>query len=378
MQASLRVCVLAAALLIVGTVGFIIGKRTHRDATTAVGDASGTPVRQPGNAVSMLPVSSPSPIDAALVALARKESKESRQRAVQELRDALLTMPAEKAVAEMLAFLATGRNESTGEVFKLGLNGMIDSSPSLRTLLLDLLGRLDARAAAKQAAQLLERPTTADEWAVGLRNYVWGTDPEEAQDFLRRKALELIQNPAWRSAPSGGYFEAFDVLVHTRAVGSVPLLSDMTMDLERKDLAYAAFLTLDRLTMREPQAVLSALVEAPALAAKRPEMVAGLFARADVGDAAQRKILETYLLSPDRSEKEWQAFAGVYPNANSLVSQNLLTSAEDSPALSLRQRDRSALAWTEALLHDARFMPHEAELRRIQQRLSQFVNSSKP
>ncbi|MCB1278812.1 hypothetical protein, partial [Prosthecobacter sp.] len=219
---------------------------------------------------------------------------------------------------------------------------------------------------------------TADEWAVSLRNFAWGTEPGAAREFLSSKALELIQHPVWKAQPSAGYFEAFDVLVFAGATEATPTLAQLTLDRTRADLGYAAFLTLDRLVLREPAVMLAALSKLSDVSSQRPEMLAGFFARADVRDAAQRDSLEAYLSSNSRSEKEWTAFASVFPNANALVSENLLTSASETTPGSLADHDRDALIWTEALLNDARFTDHVADLQRIRKRLTQFVSAKEP
>ena len=153
---------------------------------------------------------------------------------------------------------------------------------------------------------------------------------DESAAFLQRKTEELIANPAWQADPSIGYLNAFDVLVHIEATGSAPLLSDLVQRKDRKDLAHAGFLTLDRLVQRQPTDLLGRLAADRALQESRPEMVAQQFARADVRDSEQREILKAWLLDPARTSVELRSFAGVYPNNNRFVSNNLLT-VESTP-----------------------------------------------
>ena len=56
---------------------------------------------------------------------------------------------------------------------------------------------------------ILSKPTSADEWALALRN-VGRADNDAA--YLRSKTEELITNPGWQANPSIGYLNAFDVL----------------------------------------------------------------------------------------------------------------------------------------------------------------------
>ena len=69
------------------------------------------------------------------------------------------------------------------------------------------------------------------------------------RDYLRAKTEELITNPEWQQNPSVGYLNAFDVLVHVGATESTPLLSDLIQRKDRRDLAHAGFLALDRLVL---------------------------------------------------------------------------------------------------------------------------------
>lgn len=365
-------------LLFAGGVGYWIGDRSANSGHSKV-----LPMRQiepmvSGRGTDLTVVPQSETITDALEEVNRETNPSGREAAIRRLSEALLQMPKASAVREILAFLESGRDAKTGAAFKIGAKGVLQTAPSVRVMLMDILGRLDPQMAAKHAAQLLQTPTTADEWAVGLRNYAWGTESGAAREFLNSKAIELIQHADWKAQPTAGYFEAFDVLVFANATDATPVLAQLTLDRTRADLGYAAFLTLDRLTMREPAAMLAALSEVSDVSSQRPEMLAGFFARADVRDAAQRDSLEAYLSSNARSEKEWTAFASVFPNANALVSENLLTSASEATPGSLADHDRDALIWTEALLKDARFTGHVADLQRIQTRLSQFVSAREP
>ncbi len=379
MHRSLRVLIAPLGLLLfAGGVGYWIGGRSDNS-----GQSNVLPMRQiepmvSGRGTYLTVVPQSETITDGLEEVNRETDRSGREAAIRRLSEALLQMPKASAVREILAFLESGRDAKTGAAFKIGTKGGLQTAPSVRVMLMDLLGRLDPQMAAKQAAQLLQTPTTADEWAVGLRNFAWGTEPGAARDVLRSKALELIQHPGWKAQPTAGYFEAFDVLVYAGATDATPALAQLTLDRARSDLGYAAFLTLDRLVMGEPAAMLAALSEVSDVSSQRPEMLAGFFARADVRDAAQRESLEAYLSSDARSEKEWTAFASIFPNANALVSENLLTSAPRATPGVLADRDRDALIWTESLLKDARFADHVVDLLRLQKRLSQFVSVREP
>lgn len=288
-------------------------------------------------------------------------------------RTRLLALPAEQAVAEIRSFLESGEDRATGLGFEIGGDGNLTGWPTLRVFLLDLLKGIDPAAAARISREVLESPTTADEWALALRNVAKGEDAPGTRDFLRTKTEELIRNPAWQEKPSFGYLNAFDVLVHTRATESAPLLSDIVQRKDRSDLAHAGFLALDRLTQREPVDMLTRLKADSALHASRPEMVAQQFARADLRVEAQRELVKGWLLDPARTELELRTFAETYPNNNQMVSNNLLTTELPVAGGDLARHDREVLALVRGWRSDPGFEKISPYLATMDERLSGFV-----
>lgn len=292
------------------------------------------------------------------------------------LRSRLLEMSAAGAVAEIEGFLASGRDGATGLEFEIGSGGAMKGWPSLRVFLLDLLLEIDPAAAARIGREILAKPTSADEWALALRNVARGEGSEADPDFLRTKTEELIANPEWRAEPSVGFLNAFDVLVHTRATASAPLLSGLIRDRDRRDLAHAAFLTLDRLVQREPVAMLEKLTADRALQESRPEMTAQQFARADLRDERQRELVKAWLLDPARTPLELRNFAGTFPNNNKMISHNLLTTEERVSGEDLRVHDREVLSIIREWRGDAAFAPVAEHLGTMDARLSEFVKGA--
>ncbi len=290
-----------------------------------------------------------------------------------ELRESLVSMPADQAVAVIRGFLASGRDFPTGLPFDLAADGSLTTSPTFRCFLLDLLPTIDASAAAATGREIVDKPTTADEWALALRNVARGEPLGQNAGFLQRKTEELIANPDWQAKPSIGYLNAFDVLVHSEAVGSAPLLSDLVRRKDRKELVHAGFLTLDRLVLRRPVELLSYLADDRALRESRPEAVAQQFARADVREPAQREILKAWLLDPVRTTEELRAFAGIYPNSNRFVSNNLLTVDSSPSGADLAGHDEAALRVFSAWAADAGFKPVRDSLEISLSRLEGFV-----
>lgn len=294
------------------------------------------------------------------------------------LSEKLAALPKRDAVAWVRAFLANGEDKTTGLSFVIGSQGVLQEWPTYRTFLIDQLLAIDPVAAAAISREILAKPTTADEWALALRN-VGKADSsgatEEINRFLVVKTEELIANPAWQAEPSIGYLNAFDVLVAANATASTPMLSGLIQRKDRRDLAHAGFLTLDRLVQRQPADLLDRLYRDQALQKSRPEMVAQQFARADVRVPAQREILKAWLLDPARTPDELRAFAGVYPNNNRFVSNNLLTIESSQAGADLAAHDRAALEIINAWVADPLFQPVIPHLRSMSERLRGFVSA---
>lgn len=284
----------------------------------------------------------------------------------------LLNLSTAEAVEEIEGFLESGKDGATGLEFEIGLGGAIKGWPTLRVFLLDLLLEIDPTAAARIGREILAKSTTADEWALALRNVGRGED-SYATDFLRTKTEELIMNPEWRAKPSVGYLNAFDVLVHTRSTESSPLLSSLIQDKDRHDLAHAAFLTFDRLVQRDPVEMLERLQADRELQESRPEMTAQQFARADLRDERQRNLVKTWLLDSSRTPLELRNFSGTFPNNNKMISNNLLTTEAEISGVDLRVHDREVLAIVKQWKEDEVFEPIAEYLGVMDARLSEFV-----
>lgn len=292
------------------------------------------------------------------------------RREFQKLKQSLAAMPKDEALALIRDFLSHGDDRITGLSFEIASDGSLTEWPTFRTFLLDTLLAIDPAAAAAISRDILSKPTSADEWALALRN-VGRVDSDAA--YLRSKTEELITNPGWQANPSIGYLNAFDVLVHIDSTASTPLLSSLIQRKDRRDLAHAGFLTLDRLVQRQPVDELSRLAADSALQQSRPEMVAQQFARADLREPAQQALVKAWLLDPARKPAELRAFAGVYPNNNRFVSNNLLTRESAQTNDDLAAHDREALTVITAWQQDPAFSAVKEHLTAMVSRLNGFV-----
>ena len=293
-----------------------------------------------------------------------------------DLRTYLGTLPPAEASGAIIQFLAQGSLDAdTGLGFNIGPNGFLKDHPSLRVALIDWLGQIDIKAAGLLAGQILNSPTNADEWSVCLRNYARSKPTSDSFDFLRTKTEQLIRNPAWRNSPTAGYFEAFDVLVYSKATESTSLLVELVSDRTAagRPVAHASFLTLDRLVLEEPAEMFRQFAALPELARARGPMVANMLARADLRDAGQRDLARNYLLDPNRSQQELEGFADAYPNANRSLSQNLLTGNKSPDPRDLIAHDRAALDVVDGWSKEPAFQKILSHLETMRHRLATFV-----
>ncbi len=306
---------------------------------------------------------------------AAPDAKTARQR-LAELRAALAAMPTNAAVAAVRQFLDAKTDAPTRLGFKVAANGTLDDAPTLRTFMLDELGRLDPAAAADYSKVILDSKDSPDEWAVALRNLANGDPSADGKNLLQQKANELLQYAPWQQDPSVGYLEAFDAAVYLGGTNLMPTLSDLVRKQDNPAIAHAAFLALDRLVINSPAATLDALEADPDMMQGREQTRANYFARADVRDPQQRQVLESYLLDQRISPVELDAFAGVYPNANFMISPNLLTQATTPDRSSLTDRDAQSLAVAQQWQADPRFANVQPALQKMVNRLQTFVQQA--
>ena len=337
---------------------------------------AGSPSLVPSNVVSSSTSKADKPqtlFHAALKGVRDARDSAGAQLSLADLRRALAAMPAAAASVAIHEFLDSKADASTHQAFKVGGKGALTEAPSLRTFLLDYLGQIDPAAAAAYARLILSTPDSPDEWAVSLRNLAQGDPSSAGRALLEQKTDELLRNEAWQQEPSAGYLEAFDVAVFLGGTNLAPALGDLVRRQDNPTVAHAAYLALDRLVINDPAVLLAALQAAPELMQGREATRADFFARADVRDPQQRQVLESYLVDPQRSPAELAQFAGVFPNANYMISQNLLTPTPTPDHAALLSRDTASLQVVQVWLADARFANLQQPLLKVQQRLQAFA-----
>jgi hypothetical protein len=312
-------------------------------------------------------------LQASAEALQRPGGSQNVHRLLDDLRRSLTAMPPEEASAVIREFLDTKVDAASGSDFKISPDGSLAESPTLRVFLLDCLAQVDPAGAAAYAREILKELNSADEWAVALRSCARGTATPEGNAFLEEKMRALLRHEPWQANPSVGYLEAFDVAVHLGGTALMPELTKLVRGKDNQAVAHAAYLALDRLTINHPTSTLQALLDQPQLMQGREVTRANYFARADLSDPAQRGLLEYYLLQFNPGIQELETFTGLFPNANYMVSHNLLTPTQTPDGATLARRDRAALQTVQEWLADPRFEGLRPQLERIRKRLETFV-----
>jgi hypothetical protein len=348
---------------------------TRRGVSPSNTPLAGEPPGPSSQAVTPPPVSA-NPFQQALERIARGKSPRDNQDELARIKSALSQLPPTEQSKLLRDFLASRKDASTGQEFKVGADKFLAEHPTLRLFALDQLMRVDPAAAAAYAETVLASKESSEEWALALRNYALVNTNEAGRSFLQSKLREMLHFEPWQKNPSIGFLESFDVAVYLGGNSFVPDLSELVRQKENKAVAHASYLALDRLTVNNPAAVLDKLQAEPELMSGREVTRANFFARADVTDERQKAILEKYLLDPRRSPEELQTFAGLFPNGNFMISPSLLTqSVTPTREIQLRQ-DQQSLLTVERWLADPQFEKLKPQLEILRRRLQNFVKPS--
>ncbi len=284
------------------------------------------------------------------------------------LKASLLDADPAQAMAAIRTFLRTRRNAPTGKDFVIGPGGKLNAAPTLRLHLLDALGQIARRSRSDEAAQvareILAEKSSADEWALSLRNVAW-TDPR-ARPFLADKLREMLAFEPWRSKPSAGLIEALDVIVFAKDATFIPDLAELRT--EKGELAHGADIALDRLADTAPLEVLVHLNTHPTLLNDRPFLRADYFAKADLSQPAQRAQIEIYLGRPDIAAAEKTKLLKALTTPASFIGDSLVSTP--APPDDGATRRAGLIQSTREWLDRNRFPALREPLLEIQQRIA--------
>lgn len=300
----------------------------------------------------------------------RLESGKATAAELDALRRELLSADPQRATAAIRAFLDSGRDALTRQEFTIGEGGALAGAPTMRTLLLDLLGQISKKSHADAAAvvsrQVLETKQSSDEWAVALRNVGWA-EPQ-SKPYLASKVREMLTYQPWASQPSAGFLEAFDVAVFSQDPAFIPDLSNL-LRVGNPELQRAAAVALDRLSAMAPLEVMTYLNNNPSELADRPFLRADYYAKADLSNSEQRKALEAYLARTDVSVAEKTKLVKALATPAAFVSENLLTPSPSADVDDSPVREQQLNQLLNQWLTQNRYPELQGEMARVQQRI---------
>lgn len=293
-----------------------------------------------------------------------------------KLRELVHALPPEVAAETLIALLRSGRDAATGLPFAVGEEGVLDSAPTFRTSLMDLLGQTTPDQAAAYSWEILAHTSSSDEYPLALRNIAWARTAPGWTPAMQQAFAKMLQNPVWMREPSGGFLEGFDFAVDQGKPGILQM-AGVLADAKAAGndaVGRAAFIALDRLMLRDPGAVVQVLRENPSMLSSAPDELASLASRLDVRDPAQRAYLEDYLAHQSPGSPTTAYFFSVFPNGNRFDAPRLVTTSEPTVE-AMSEIDRATLQAVLAWRRDPRFSQHSAALAEVELRLRGFVGS---
>ncbi|MEZ5330327.1 MAG: hypothetical protein R3F19_35205 [Verrucomicrobiales bacterium] len=298
------------------------------------------------------------------------------------LRSLLSDSLAEPALEVVLALLDSGIDAPTGESFDVGMDGFLQSAPTVRVLLLDFLGELNAQVATQYARKILDATdATVDERAIALRNYATGShlsnNSEAAigDSYLIEKVQQTIAQGRASNEPTPGFLHALDFAVLAPTPDAIVELSELSIDGgQHAAVRRVAAAQLNRLASRDFPRALGTLQSTGTLGTLPGARRAQLFSYADVRDSDSAALLEAYLASPVEPD-ELNRFANLFPNFGLQVTNHLAT---QNPAVQMTDdADAVIEAWlvVQAWRTDDRFAEKDAALALTEARLERLVTS---
>lgn len=279
--------------------------------------------------------------------------------------------------AAISAFLESGRDAATGWPFRVGDDGHVVHHPTLRSFLLDQMGRISAVRARSLEHLVFDAWRHPAEWAVALRNEGWAAGGESrgelstssAQD-LRDRWHQLMDHAPWLERPDPALLASFDVPVFAGADAEViTRLAALTDPVHGPALNHAAWLALDRLAARDPAVVLPVLRDHPVMREERPATLGSLVARADPRDPAQVAFVEGFLSDPSIPPKARERFLQQYPQQMQVAGPTLLTDPIIQKQSETFTQRRAALGHLDRWAQDPEMAPLQGELNRARERL---------
>ena len=284
----------------------------------------------------------------------------------------LQKLPRNEAAGQLLAFLKSGVDAGTGLPFEVGRGGRLTTAPTLRVAALDWLGEFDPAAAAEMARQVFASSSSADEWALALRNYYRQNQPPDA--YFVARVGEAVSREDWLQNPSAGLAESLDFPV---AIGGSDGFGVLLGLLQRSPaMRWAALAALDAWVL-EGRATAIPLLAGTDAGALDEGSRAAMLARADIRDEAQRQAIESYLAAARVPEGAKAEFLRQFPNQSMIVGNHLVTASRPMTLRESAQLDVAALQFVDGLIKEGSRPELSKELGASRERLAGFVESAR-
>jgi len=289
---------------------------------------------------------------------------------VARFRKMILDLPPDEASLAIAELLRSGSDYQTGLDFVVGPEGVMDEAPTLRTLLLDLLGQTDPKISAQLSREILGTTNSADEYALALRNLAWTNHDRRLDEELLGWLRGMLGRSRWLAEPSDGFLEAFDAAVDLGAAAEMARVLSFTSQDPSSPADRAAFLALDRIMISDPQDILDPAARDESFLSASPMHRASLFSRLDVRDPRQQAALADYLLRFPHAPGELEYFSRISPNGNRFVGHRLITSPEPVPSIEdIQDLDIATAAVLESWASEPAFAARADDLISIHGRL---------
>ena len=138
-----------------------------------------------GITTAIRPIPVENPLERALHEFQKPPRRETALQSLNDLKAKLSSMPRDEAVGWIRSFLDAGTDKPTGLSFEIGKDQSLSEWPSFRVFLLDIILSIDPAAAIGISRKILSSPTSADEWALALRN-IGKADPSAGSAIYLR------------------------------------------------------------------------------------------------------------------------------------------------------------------------------------------------
>ena len=273
-----------------------------------------------------------------------------------------------QVLAETLTrLLESGVDRNLGLPFRVGPHGFLQSWPTLRVFLLDLLTASDPEMAAVTARVVLAKTDSADEFAVSLRSLTRQGLARASDEELLTHFQTLLGRSGWQN--SGGFGEAFDL---PRLLGTTEAAEALARWEGNPKLRNRA---LDEFAADHPAEGVALVQSGTPL---EPPARASLMARADPADSVQLAAVDQYLRDTSLPAEEVAAFLKAFPLRSATTGYRLYGKPPAPYTFeTITAGDRAALQQATRWVEDPALEAHRSELTALKERLEEWVNQAR-